>query len=302
MTKHGSKRDIEAEVTRRVIEALEAGTVPWHKPWTAAGILPTSTSTGKAYRGINVWLLSLSANAAGYGSPYWLTYRQAQGFGAQVRGGEKGTLVVFWKGLQVKDRDDPSGERTKRIPLLRHYTVFNAEQCDGLGLPPRFDLAEREPVAVEDAVAELIAGYKDGPAVRYVRGDRAYYEVRADVVTLPELEQYRDSAAFTETALHELTHSTGHASRLDRFARGGERQHFGSQRYAREELVAEMGAAMLAVGAGVEISFENTAAYVGSWLGALRDDKGLVIKAAQQAQRAVDRIVGVTYEERALAA
>jgi antirestriction protein ArdC len=305
MDKRTPKRDLEAEITDRVIEALERGTVPWEKPWTAAGILPTSVATGRAYRGINVLLLSMTAQARGYDSPYWLTFNQARELGGTVRKGEKGTTVVFWKRLKVEDEDLATGETVEKVvPMMRAYTVFNVEQTDGATLPPRFVHDDDETVeAVEPDVAleSILAGYVDGPTVKHVTGDLAAYNPGTDVVVLPKLGQFADAAGYANTVLHELTHSTGHASRLDRFVRNGEPQHFGSERYAKEELVAEMGAALLAVEHGVETRLERHAAYVKNWLGALRDDKSLVVKAAQQAQKAVDRIVGRTFSDATVA-
>lgn len=295
------RRDIASEVTDRIIASLEAGTVPWAKPWTAAGLLPTSIASGKPYRGINVWLLSLTALERGYSSPYWLTFRQAQERGGSVRKGEKGTLVVFWKLLDVDRKDEASGETTKaKIPLMRHFTVFNLEQTEGVKLPARFDLAtdDAEPVAVDAAVTAVLEGYVDGPTVRYVRQDRAMYSPTDDVITLPELDQFKSSAGFASTAFHELSHSTGHASRLDRFDRSGAPQHFGSERYAKEELVAEMGAAMLGAIASVDVELDQSAAYVANWLEALSNDRSLVVSAAQLAQKAVDRILGTTFEKK----
>jgi antirestriction protein ArdC len=294
LTTKKERRDIEAEVTARMISALERGTVPWQRPWTSSGMMPTSAATGKPYRGVNVWLTSLAADERGYSSPYWLTYRQAEELGGSVRKGEKGTLVVFWKLLAVKDETEPDG--VKRVPLLRHYFVFNLDQCDGVTLPARFQTREREPVEVGAAMRGILEGYVDGPTVRHALGERAYYSPSDDRITLPLLEQFATTEGFASTALHELTHSTGHASRLDRFNRNGAPQHFGDERYAREELVAEMGAAMLAAVHGIETSFENSAAYVASWLRALKDDASLVIRASQQAQRAADRIDGTSYE------
>lgn len=293
-------RDLEQEITDRVIEALERGTVPWSKPWTAAGHLPTSITTGKPYRGINVWLLSMAAASAGYGSPLWMTFNQANAHGGTVRKGEKGTTVVFWKLLKIRDDKAVEPDAMKSIPLMRAYSVFNLDQTEGVVLPPRFTYdTEREPVALDEAVGEIIDGYVDGPSLRYVRGDSANYNPRTDTITLPERDQFADSVGLAYTTLHELTHSTGHPSRLDRFQRTGEPQHFGTERYAREELLAEMGAAMLATIAGLDYDLDRSAAYIGSWLEALRNDKALVIKAAQAAQKAVDRITGTTAAESA---
>lgn len=289
-----TRKDVEDEVTSKVLDALEKGTVPWHKPWRSAGLLPTSATTGKPYRGINTWLLSLSAFEAGFESPYWLTYRQGREFGGHVRKGEHGTLVVFWKRLEVKDPETDEG--TKVIPLLRSYWVFNLDQCDDVIMPPRFTFEEYEPLEPGEALEAVLAGYVDGPTIRHRKGDRAYYTPSTDEVTLPAMDQWPDEAAYSSTLFHELAHSTGHPSRLDRFERNGEPKHFGSERYAREELVAEMGACLVAGTTGTDYRVDQSAAYVASWLRALKDDKSLVIKAAQQAQRAVDRILGTVVQ------
>jgi antirestriction protein ArdC len=289
-----TRKDVEAEVTSKVLEALESGTVPWEKPWRTAGLLPTSATTGRPYRGINTWLLSLAAFEAGFASPHWLTYRQAQAFGGNVRRGEHGTLVVFWKRLEVKDPEAEDGRKV--IPLLRSYVGFNLDQCDDVTMPPQFDLPTFEPIAPGEAVEAVLAGYVDGPTIERRTQGRAFYTPSEDAITLPALDQFEDPVGYSSTLFHELTHSTGHASRLDRFARNGEPQHFGSETYAREELVAEMGAAMVAAVSGTEHRVDQSAAYVASWLRALRDDKGLVIKAAQQAQKAVDRILGTVVQ------
>ncbi|OGR95229.1 MAG: hypothetical protein A2V88_12905 [Elusimicrobia bacterium RBG_16_66_12] len=297
-TKVRARRDVEAEVTAKVMEALERGTAPWQQPWTSNGMLPTSVSTGRPYRGINVFLLSLAAFERGYASPYWLTFNQAKERGGSVRKGENGTLVVFWKSWEVRDEGSADPEATVRRFVLRHYVLFNLDQTDGVELPPRFAPPERaedfDPIVEAEATWE---GYVGRPALRHA-GDRAYYSPATDGITLPDRAAFSSPAAFYSTLFHEATHSTGHKDRLDRFERNGEPQHFGTERYAREELVAEMGSAMLRALAGVEVEVENSAAYVASWLEALRNDKSLVVKAAAQAQRAVDLILGtqVTHE------
>lgn len=296
-------RDIEAEVTSQVIDALERGDVPWRKPWTAAGILPTNVDSGKAYRGINAMLLALSQQSRGYASPYWLTFEQAKARGGSVRKGEKATLVVFWKNWEVRDKDSSDPDATKRVFILRHYNVFNLDQTDDVKLPERCT-AERAPVDVDETAEAIWAEYADGPALRNAAVDAAFYSPSDDEITLPRREQFDDSESYYGTLFHEMVHSTGHESRLSRFEKNGTPQHFGSERYAKEELVAEMGAAMLRSIAGIESddSTAQSAAYVRSWLGALREDKSLVVKAAGQAQRAVDRIAGTTFEEKEAAA
>jgi antirestriction protein ArdC len=176
--------------------------------------------------------------------------------------------------------------------LLRSYVVFNLDQCDEVTMPPRFTPEEFEPLEPGEAVEAVLSGYEDGPTVRHRKGDRAYYTPLDDAVTIPALDQWPNEVAYSSTLFHELVHSTGHPSRLDRFERNGEPQHFGSEKYAREELVAEMGACLVAATVGADYRVEQSASYVASWLRALKDDKSLVIKAAQQAQRAVDRILG----------
>jgi len=295
-TRKPAKRDVEAEVTARIVEALEAGTVPWRKPWTAAGLLPTSVATGKPYRGINPLLLWLTAEREGYTSPFWLTYKQATERGGQVRKGEKGTGIVFWRRWEVEDKE--TGE-AKSVFILRFFTVFNVEQVDDLVLPPRFTVPDIADIEFDIADAEAIwSGYVDGPQLDHKVTDTAAYSPDLDVIRLPKQGQFESAEAYYGTLFHESVHSTGHKDRLNRFEKNGEPQHFGTERYAKEELVAEMGAAMLRSMAGIatDDSTEQTAAYVKSWLEALKNDKALVIKAAAQAQRAVDRIVGTAFE------
>lgn len=296
MTDKKEKRDIQQEVTDRIVAALERGVVPWKKPWRTAGMLPTSVASGKPYRGINVMLLAWAQMLGQYESPYWLTFRQAKAHGGSVRKGEKGTTVVFWKPIEVADETAPKGK--KSVLILRYYTVFNLQQTDGVELPPRFvsPLEGREKVEVLPALDAILADYADGPAVVNAKQDRAAYSPTTDTITLPSLEQFDNPGEYAATVLHEVVHSTGHKSRLDRFAVNGEPQHFGSERYAREELVAEIGAAMLAAHSDIQKDDEQTAAYVASWLGALRNDKSLVMRAAQQAQKAVDRVLGTVAE------
>lgn len=295
------RRDVAEDVTDRILAALESGTVPWARPWSAAGIAPTSAATGRPYRGINTWLLAVESLEHGYGSPLWLTFKQARALGGSVRKGEHGTLVVFWKLLDVTRENATTGEpEPRKVPMMRGYYVFNLDQCDGVKLSPklaRLVATDREPVVVDDAVSDVLAGYRNGPELEHRAQDRAFYVPSTDRITLPVLESFQDSAGYAGTLFHELVHSTGHESRLARFERTGEPQHFGSERYAREELVAEMGAAILAATVGVDVPTDNTAAYVASWLRALRDDRSLVISAAQYAQKAVDRILGTTFDK-----
>lgn len=282
--------DVYQIITDRIIEKLEAGTPPWRKPWRTAGgkaQLPANLASKRDYRGVNVFLL----HAAGYASPWWLSYKQAAEKGGQVRKGEKGFPVVFWKPLAVKDKETG---KDKQVPLLRYYTVFNSEQIDGLTLPD--EPAEAGPgIDPVDAAEAIAAGYKDGPAVRH--GFRqAAYKPGADEVVMPDMGTFFTPSGYYGTLFHELGHSTGHDKRLGR--KGITEPHgYGSATYSQEELVAEMTAAFLLGHCGLEApELDNAAAYIQGWLKALKDDRKLVVVAAAQAQKAADHILGITHE------
>jgi len=283
--------DVYQAVTDRIIELLEQGTVPWKQPIRSGstGDLPTNLESKKHYRGINVFLLAVSAWVEGYESPYWLTYRQAQKKGGHIRKGEKGSLVIFWKQFATKDRK--TGDAIT-IPVLRHYTVFNTEQCEEIETPgasaPEIEIEPFEPI---EEAAKIVTGFAGGPRIEH-RGARAFYRPREDLVQLAEPERFVDRESYYVTLFHELAHSTGHRSRLDR-ARENNPPAFGSADYSKEELVAEMGAAFLAAASGISLgTIEQSAAYIDGWRKRLSDDPKLVIQAAGAGQRAADWIAG----------
>jgi antirestriction protein ArdC len=281
---------IHRMVTERMIAALERGTVPWHKPWQAAAGRPTSMTTGQPYRGVNVFLLGLTAAEEGYGSRYWGTYRQIAQLGGQVRRGEHSTLVVFWKPIEVADRDPQTGDVTvKQVPLLRYYRVFNAAQAHRL--PDQFHPAPEQDTQIAEPHAALDGYLARGPALRDGAGNRAAYHPATDTIRLPLRSQFRSAEHYYATAFHEAAHSTGHPSRLNRPGIAAF-DHFGSNRYAREELVAEMSSSILCAETGIDDSelFDNFAAYIAGWLSTLNHDRTLVVAAAAQAQRACDLI------------
>jgi len=277
-------------VTGRMIAALQRGTIPWRKPWQAATGQPRSMSTGQPYRGVNLFLLSLTAGEQGYASPYWATYRQIAALGGQVRKGERSTLVVFWKKAETEQRDPQTGEVTVRaVPVLRYYRVFNAHQADGL--PDRFYPApgEHQPIAAPQAVLD---GYlARGPRLVHVAGDRTDYHPATDTIRLPMPAQFRIPESYYAAAFHEAGHSTGHPHRLNRPGIAAF-DHFGSGKYAREELIAEMTSAILCTCTGIDNPdlSGNSAAYIANWLTALDGDHKLVITAAAHAQHATDLI------------
>jgi antirestriction protein ArdC len=297
-----TKQEIEEKVTDAIIESLEAGVAPWAQPWAGAA-MPTSLSTARPYRGINYLILSTRQIKEGYKSPLWGTYKQIAALGGQVRKGETGTPIVFWKKITIEDRETG---KDKSIPLLRYYTVFNIEQADGVEITPRHAAAiegrERPDVDVEsiESVREYATRVWDEtgnskPSIVSLRQDRAYYSPEMDMIVLPEADQFRSVAGFTGTMFHEFVHSTGHESRLDRWT--GKERGFGCADYAEEELVAEIGAAMMAARLGLDVEIEQSAAYVASWLKRLKDDRGLLIAAAQRAQKATDWIAGDYVDE-----
>lgn len=273
--------DVYEEVTQRIVAELERGVVPWRKPWVGGG--PINVRSGRPYRGINIFLLELR----GYGDPRWGTYKAIQEAGGNVRKGEKATQIILWKPVK-KQGKDANGEATdESYLLLRLYSVFNAEQAENL---PKLQKAEFENEPLERAQA-IVDGFEGGPAV-FFKGTRACYSLMADTVECPPLDRFVNSESFYSTLFHELVHSTGHESRLKRDMSG----YFASIPYSKEELVAEMGAAMLCGMAGID-NLDQSAAYVDNWLQSLRNDKKLVVQAAALAQRAADHILGTTFEE-----
>ena len=274
-------------VTDRVLSLLERGVVPWKKPW-AGGDPPQNLVSKKPYRGINPFLLA----CAGFSSPYWVSYKQAQKLGGNVRKGEKSTPVIFWKRWATEKKDPETGERQSvTIPLLRYYSVFNSDQCDGVTVPTDPDAHDWEPI---QRCEQVVADMPKRPTIDHGE-PRAWYRPAADTVNMPRRDLFVGAAEYHSTLFHELTHATGHRSRLNRS--GIEKiAAFGSADYSREELVAEMGAAFLCGHCGIEqATVENSAAYINGWLRKLRDDHKLVVVAAAQAQRAADFMLGVTY-------
>jgi antirestriction protein ArdC len=280
--------DIYQTVTDEIVAALEAGTVPWKQPFTADNGLHRNLSSKRAYRGVNQWLLTITAMRNGYADPYWVTFKGAEKLGGKVRKGEKSTMVVFWKRILVKDDDT---DEKRMIPILRYFRVFNVAQCDGLEIPAAEPREEFDPIAECDAIVENMP---NRPEITYGHG-RAAYAPTLDRIVMPARDAFTDATGYYATLLHELVHSTGHKDRLarrDAFGNG-----FGTEKYSREELTAEMGATMLCGIAGIAPAhIDQSAAYIAGWLKALKDDKRAVIVAAGKAHAAADYILGVTYE------
>jgi antirestriction protein ArdC len=267
-------------ITERIVSLLSQGTVPWHKPWQVKTGLPRNLVSQKPYRGINVFLLI----AMNYESPHWLTLRQANQLGGQVKPGEKSCPVVFWKPMEVKDKE--SGE-DRKIPFLRLYHVFNVAQCQGLkNTPPADDSA-----FVQTEPAEIVAKMPLPPAIKHGMA-AACYSPANDTIDMSDRERFDAEDSYHATLFHELVHSTGHEKRLKR-AGIVDRNGYGSDPYGKEELIAEMGSAFLCGYAGiVDRTINHSAAYLEGWLKQLKQDRTLIVHAAAQAQKAADFILG----------
>jgi len=276
-------------VTDKIIEKLEAGCVPWRKTWSSE--TPKNLVSGKEYRGINPFLL----DSMGYASPYWLTFKQAKSLGGYVRKGEKSTPVVFWKNwTDLEANSDGKLEEKSRF-VLRYYSAFNIEQCT---LPPEevpaTDLTTKQFDPIPKA-EQVVKAMPNAPEITH-QSQRACYSPLLDIVNMPKPESFDAPENYYSTIFHELTHSTGHESRLNRDTLV-DKVRFGSHSYSKEELVAEMGAAFLNGHCGLEDStLENSAAYINGWLGRLRNDSKLVVWAAGRAQRASDYILNVKFD------
>jgi len=276
-------------ITDRIIALLQEGTVAWHKPWDPAQGAPRNLVSKKPYRGINVFLLM----GTRFSSPYWLTFRQAQELGGSVKAGSKATPVVFWKLLQRTRQDDAAdsaanGERNEdAIPLIRYYSVFNLDQINGIPSPN----PSKEPFIPLTRCEEVVAGMPAGPAIQH-QGTQAYYSPQEDLINMPPKEVFKDAEGYYSTIFHEMTHSTGHKTRLNRPGIT-DICRFGETNYSKEELVAEMGAAFLCGVTGIQNqTIDNSTSYIANWLKRLDDDTKLVVHAAAQAQKAVDYILG----------
>ncbi|HEX4486579.1 MAG TPA: zincin-like metallopeptidase domain-containing protein [Terriglobales bacterium] len=285
------KQDIYSRITDQIIGQLEKGVRPWVKPWNAdhaAGrITRPLRHNGKPYSGINVLSLWASAMAQNFAAPIWMTFKQALEFDACVRKGEKGSLVVYADRITRKETDEATGDEIDReIPFLKSYTVFNVEQIEGLP-----EIFHAKPAPALDPVARIGRAEKffaaSGATIRH-GGNRAFYSLAADAIQMPVFENFQDADSYYATLAHELTHWTGSKTRLDRDF-GGHR--FGSEGYAVEELVAELGAAFLC--ADLELSLkprEDHASYIATWLKVLAADNRAVFTAAAHAQRAAEFI------------
>jgi antirestriction protein ArdC len=280
--------DLYAEVSARIIAELEAGAAPWIKPWsaTAGANTPCNAVTDRPYSGCNVVLLWM-AQAAGYRSPRYLTFKQALDLGGHVRKGERGTKVYFVKQLEIRE-DASEGASTRLVPMMREYTVFNVQQCENLpdsitaGHPTRI----RNPDTRDDIAEEFLRS--TGADIREGHGE-AYYVPSRDFISMPAFDAFKGADHFYGTVFHELTHWTAHKSRLDRDLKN----RFGSRNYGAEELIAELGAAFLCAEFGFDGDLRH-AGYLAHWIELLKADKRAFFTACSRASKAADYLRGLT--------
>jgi antirestriction protein ArdC len=276
-------------ITNRIIKQLEAGVAPWHKPWRVRGKngFPRNLVTGHEYRGINLWVLLSSE----YPSPFWMTYRQAHELGGHVRQGQQGLPVVYWK---FGKREVLDGDEIIEKPsvLCRYYVVFNQVQVEGLRLRPTDRTEEKPQLQPIEACERVVAEWKQKPSI-LCGSDCACYNKLLDCVRIPALQSFDSTEYYYSVLFHELVHSTGHPNRLNRSTLT-DFERFGDATYSREELVAELGSAFLSGYCGIENTVSNSAAYIASWLEALKNDSRLVLIAASQAQKAADLILNIS--------
>lgn len=282
------KKSVYEIVTERIMEKLEQGIIPWRKPW--AMYPAVNWVTQRPYRGLNQMLLEPGEYA---------TWNQVKKAGGKVKKGAKSGIVCFWRMIEVEEEEkDILNARTgqmerhkpkKKIPFLRYYRVFNIRDCEGLEPKQEIPVYDHDPI---ERAEEVIEGYPDCPQIAFAPG-RAFYRPSDDTISIPEKPDFEKAEEYYSTLFHEAIHSTGHKNRL---ARSGilEMAGFGSHEYSKEELVAEIGAAMLCGEAGiVQETLDNSTAYIQSWLKALDNDKKLVVFAASQAQKAADYVLSV---------
>jgi antirestriction protein ArdC len=297
------KRDFRQEVTDRIVKMLEEGVAPWQKPWEpgmSAAQMPMNPTTDKAYRGGNAIHLMATALQRGYDDPRWMTYKQSADQGWQVRRGEKGTQIEFWEVKPVREKDngaDPeegqnsashrNDDREGSRLIHRVYTVFNAKQVEGIPAYKPNEYSSFE--AIESA--EKILDHS-GARIAHDQADRAFYSRASDSIHLPARDAFKDPAGYYGTALHELAHWTGHPSRLNRQTLN-ETYRFGDTNYAKEELRAELASVFLAAERGIPHDPAQHAAYVGSWISALKQDKNEIFRAAHDASAATDFLLAL---------
>ena len=288
-----TRTDVYTRVTSHIIEELERGVRPWLKPWNAENAAGRITRplrhSGQPYQGVNILMLWASAEMQGYACPFWLTFQQARQLGGHVRKGEHGSPVVYASTFKKTKEAEDGSECEADIPFLKEYTVFNAEQCEGL--PGHYHTLAEPPTETIERIEHAEQFFANSKADIRTGGNQAYYAITHDYVRMPPLEAFRNGESHAATLAHEMTHWTRHSSRLNRdFGR----KRFGDEGYAMEELVAELGSAFLCADLKITPEVrEDHAAYIGNWLTVLKNDKRAIFSAASHASKAAEYLHGL---------
>jgi antirestriction protein ArdC len=285
------KKSVPEIILEQILEHLSNGVVPWRIPWNMPAGPMSNLNSKKAYRGANVFLTAVAAMSRGFKSRWWLTWKQVEKKGGKVKDGQQKqyTMVTFWKWIE---KEDETTGKKKKIPFLRYYRIYNLDQIEGIEDPDgSLDQIAFNPLEKCDEVGQ---GYKGAPEIKH-NEQRAYYSPQLDYINLPEPSSFKSVAAFYATKFHEMVHSTGHKSRLDR--KGiAEMDGFGTRRYSREELIAEIGAAFLCGHCGIDnATLEDSASYIKHWSKTLKDDPKLIFQCAAAAQKGMDLILGESH-------
>lgn len=271
-------------VTERIIEQLENGIIPWHKPWTGTRSGAYNRVTRKPYSLLNQMLLQHAGEYA--------TFKQWTEAGGHIKKGEKSEIVTFWKLSPIEVENEDGEKEKKQIPLLRYYNVFHISQVEGVEPKEKLDLHELEPLTEAEEIKEA---YKEREQIEIyeIVCNEAFYNPGLDYIQVPCKEQYTEIEEFYSTLFHEMIHSTGHKRRLDRLESGASAR-FGSETYSKEELVAEIGSAMIlnCLAIETEKTFKNSSAYVQNWLQVLKNDNKFIVSAASKAEKAAKYIFG----------
>lgn len=295
-------KDLYNEITERIIDQLEQGIIPWRKPWAGVNSGAISHATGRPYSLLNQMILGKPGE--------YITFNQCKQEGGMIKKGSKAKTVVFWKIMPREKRDadgapvlNADGEKViEGIPVLRYFQVFHIDDCEGIS-PKYADKAPEKPaepdLAAEDALIDYLR--RENIRLEQTISNEAYYSPARDYIHLPIREQFTSSGEYYGTAFHEATHSTGHVTRLNRFNGADAAAAFGSESYSKEELVAEIGSACILHELGLETpaTFKNSAAYIQSWLRALKNDKRMIISAAARAEKAVKLILNIKDNQQA---
>ncbi|MEI6316375.1 MAG: zincin-like metallopeptidase domain-containing protein [bacterium] len=285
-----ARKDVYAIINQKIIEQLEKGTVPWLIPWSDGG-LPKNLMSGKSYRGINIMLLG----SAGYPDNSFLTFKQLNEIGGKVKKGEKGHMVVFWDVVKNNQNSiqDVENSSSQKKAILRYYIVFNVSQCENI--PERFLSTKDREVKEIPSCESVVQNMPQCPVIKH-KEQRAYYHPKEDFVNIPKKKSFKSDASYYSTLFHELVHSTGHESRLNRQSLVNNAR-FGDETYSLEELVAEIGTCYLQSFTGITKEFEQSGAYIQGWLQRLKNDKRFIFTASHQSQKATDFILNVKQNE-----